>query len=442
MIPEVKPPKRLRLPPHADTKMRNGLRVLALRKSIVPRVEFRLRIPAGRAQDGSSAGARAMLLAESLQSGTSKKTALQVAEEIQGYGATLDVHCGPDDVVIRGGVLKPHLRPFMELVREILTDATFPKPEVEIAADRLAQTIEIGRSQGQTLAAEAVMGRAFGRHRYGRPQPDAARVRALRGPALQAHARATLSPRGATIVLVGDLQPDKAADLVGEVFGSWRAKAADRYEKRARPSSDARLLLIDRPGSVQTDIRIVLPAVDRRDPSYPALLLGEMILSGYFTSRLVRNIRETRGYCYAVGSFLEVRRLASLIHLIAPVGADVTSAALREIRYELARMVTEVVEPGELDAAKAYLSGQALLSLQTQDVLADTADALLAQGCDLDVLETYAPMLHAVTADEILVASQAFLRPSNSTTVLVGDAARIRSSLEITDHVELADRAG
>lgn len=438
MIPEVPRPKRLKLPPYADTTLRNGLRVIAIRKSVVPRIEFRLRIPAGRAQDGAASGARALLLAEALLTGTGSRSALQLAEQIQGFGAAMDVTCGPDDLTIRGGVLKEHLAPLLELVCEVLTDAAFPAREIEIAADRLAQSIEISRSQAQSLAAEAVMGRAFGAHRYGRPQPDPARVRALRGPALQAHARGTLAPRGATLVLVGDLQPERAAEVVAASFSTWRTKAGAPYAKRTAPSANPSLLLLDRPGSVQTNIRMTLPAVDRRDPSYPSLKLGETIVAGYFTSRLVRNIRETRGYCYSVGSRLEVRRLGSMIHLLAPVGADVTAAALREIRYEFARIVTEPVEDSELDAAKSFLSGQALLSLQTQDVLADVADGLLAEGCDLSYLETFAPQMHAVTSDEILATAQRFLSPAKSSTVLVGDVAAIRAGLEITDTVEIA----
>lgn len=438
MIPAVKRPTRLRLPPHTDTRLRNGLRVLALRKPIVPRVEFRLRIPAGRAQDGSASGARAMLLADALFAGTSTRSARDLAEAIQGYGATIDVACGPDDITIRGGVLKEHLRPLLDLVVETVTDAAFPAREVEIAADRLAQAIEIGRNQAQSLAAEAVMGRAFGRHRYGRPQPDPARVRALRSGALRTYAREGLSPRGASIVLVGDLHPDRAVELVTDVFGPWRLKAVARYDRAASPVGNPRLLVVDRPDSVQTNIRLLFPGLDRNDPAHLPLVLGETILSGYFTSRLVRNIRETRGYCYTVGSRLEVRRLASMVHLAAPVGAEVTAPALREIRYEMVRMVTEMVEPEELQAAKSFLSGQALIAMLTQIELAGVADQLLAEGCDLSYLENYAPRLHAVTPEEILVTAQRYLAPIATSTVLVGDLNLIRASLDVTDDLEVA----
>jgi zinc protease len=437
VIPAVKRPSRLRLPAHTDTRLRTGLRVVALRKPIVPRVEFRLRIPAGRAQDGSAAGVRAMLLAEALLAGTSTSTALQIAERAQTLGASLGVVCGPDEIMIRGGVLKENLRATLDLVHEVLVDATFPADELQVSAERLAQGIEIGRSQAATLAAEAVMGRAFGTHRYARPQPDPAAVLALKGRALTTYAKAMLAPKGAHLVLVGDLQPDKAIDLAAETFGGWRSKAGPRYETTVEPGADPVLQVVDRPGSVQTNIRLIFPGLDRRDPAYPALLLAQTVLAGYFTARLVRNIRETRGYCYTVGSRMEVRRLAAMIHLQAPVGVDVTAPALREVRYELARLVTETVEPGELDAVKAFLSGQALLSMQTQDVLASVVDGLLAEGCDLGYLETYAPMLHAVTAEEILAAAQAHLAPTKATTVLVGDAATIRPSLEITDQVEV-----
>lgn len=437
-IPEVRAPKRLRLPPHEDTTMRTGLRVLALRKPVVPRVEFRLRIPAGRAQDGSAGGARAMLFAEAMLTGTETRTAFQIAEHLQALGASLHAACGPDDLVVHGGVLRENLPALLDLVHDVVTGATFPAREVAIAADRLAQQIEIRRSQAMAVASEAVMRRTFGSHRYGRAQPDPARVVALRGPALRAHRDATLTPRGATLVLVGDLQPARALERAADAFGGWRGRAKPAYGARAEATPNPRPLVIDRPGSVQTAIRMALPGVNRRDPAYPALALADTVLAGSFISRLVKNIRETRGYCYSCGSFLDVRRLGASIGLGAPVGGDVTAPALREIRYELTRMATELVGATELDAAKRYLAGGALLSLQTQDVLTAAADGLLAEGCDLTYLETYAAMIHEVTAAEVLAVSQRFLTPARATTVLVGDAARISADLAPTDDVEVA----
>src|SRR5206468_12698106 len=121
-----------------------------------------------------------------------------------------------------GGGLAENLRPVLELLSEILRDATYPADEVAVARDRVAQEIIIRRSQPQGVAAEATAARLYGKHRYGRglPSPDAV-PRVRRRPLRKFH-RERIAPRGGTLVLVGDIRPGAAIDQVQEALRSWK----------------------------------------------------------------------------------------------------------------------------------------------------------------------------------------------------------------------------
>jgi predicted Zn-dependent peptidase len=200
------------------------------------------------------------------------------------------------------------------------------------------------------------------------------------------------------------------------------------------PSS---FLVVDRPGAVQTNIRMGGPAVPRTDPDYPALALAVTVFSGYFTSRLNDNIREQKGYTYGAHSRVEHRRVASQITVSADVGRDVTAAALVEIFYELGRMVSLPVTQPELDAARRYVQGTLAMGIQTQSGLTSYLGSLVSAGLPVDYLRDYPAALEEVGVDDVLAAARRFLGPDQLTTVLVGDAATVVPAVEPLGPVEV-----
>ena len=161
-----------------------------------------------------------------------------------------------------------------------------------------------------------------------------------------------------------------------------------------------------------------------------------MIFGGYFSSRLVENIREHKGYTYSPRSWIDHQPLGSVLTVQADVGTEVTAPALLEMRYELGRMATLPVSADELDSARRYLIGTTALSTQTQSGLAEYLLALSLAGLGLDYLRDLPKRLEKVTVDEVLDAAAEYLAPARLPTVIVGDAKAIRASLETLDTVE------
>jgi len=150
---------------------------------------------------------------------------------------------------------------------------------------------------------------------------------------------------------------------------------------------------VHRPGAVQSQLRFSADALPRTDADYPAFQLANLVLGGYFSSRLVENLREDKGYTYGPHSRIEHDALASSLLLDADVRTEVTAPALLEVWYELGRMATLPVKPEELEDVRQYAVGSLALSIATQAGLASTLSALIGVGLGLDWLREHPRMI-------------------------------------------------
>jgi zinc protease len=435
-VPKVGPFRPTKLPAVDERTLGNGLRVLAVRKPGIPLVQARLVLPAARPRATDADRARQLVLAETLLSGTQQRDSVELAEALQRMGATLNVHVDSEDVRLRGSALTPSLGEFLALIGELLAEPAFPKGEVEIERARKAQEVLLQRAEPAVVARVALKRRLFGEHPYAGGLPEPAEVASVGAADLRRYFKSRVTARDGLLVLVGDLRPAKALDAAEAALGSWTG--ADRAPRLpALPAIEpGPILLVDRQGAAQSNVRIGGPALTRRDAGLPALLLANMIFGGYFSSRLVENIREHKGYTYSPRSWIDHQPLGSVLTISADVGTEVTAPALLETRYELGRMATLPVSAEELDSARRYLIGTTALSTQTQSGLAEYLLALSLAGLGLDYLRELPKRLEKVTVDEVRDAAAEYLAPARLPTVIVGDAKVIRPSLETLDTVE------
>jgi len=435
-VPKVGPFRSTKLPAVDERTLGNGLRALAVRKPGIPLVQARLVLPAPRPKATDADQAKQMVLAETLLSGTQHRGSVEVAEALQGMGATLNVRVDSEDLRLHGGVLSPSLPDYLSLVAELLAEPAFPKGEVEIERARKAQEVLLQRSEPAVIARAAFKRRLFGEHPYagGLPEPEA--VAGVGAGDLRRYFTSRVTARGGLLILVGDLRPTKALDAAEAAIGSWTGAAKVPRLPMLPAVEPGPILLVDRPGAAQSNIRIGGPALTRRDAGLPALLLANMIFGGYFSSRLVENIRERKGYTYSPRSWIDHQPLGSVLMIQADVGTEVTAPALLEMRYELGRMATLPVSVEELDAARRYLIGTTALSTQTQSGLTEYLLALSLAGLGLDYLRDLPKRLAKVTIDDVRDAAAEYLAPARLPTVIVGDTKAIRGSLETLDTVE------
>jgi predicted Zn-dependent peptidase len=437
-IPALAKPKPVRLPTVSDVVLENGLRVLAVRRPGVPLAEVRLRIPFAAPPKGTAAHvARAHLLADTFLSGTEQRTANQIAVALQGVGATLSVNVDSDRLAFGGSVLLDGLGGLLELLGELLTSATFPKREVEGERDRLVQELAIHRSSAGVVAREALFARLYGDHPYAQDLPLSDDVEDIKPKQLRALHATRVVPAGSILTIVGDLTPSRATAAVQEALSGWTA-AGKAVPVPAAPVQTGRTaLLVDRPGAVQTTIRLGGAAPSRTDPDFAATALANLVFGGYFSSRWVANIREDKGYTYSPSSGIDHPVGGSRFVAGADVATDVTAPSLLETYYELGRIATVPVRQDELDQARRYAIGTLALGTATQAGLAGTLSQLAASGLSIEWLRDYPKQLNAVTVDDVLAAAAKWLAPTVLTPVLVGDTATVADSLRGLVELEL-----
>jgi len=277
-VPPAGPLPELALPPLADATLPGGLRVLAVRRAGVPLVELRLRVPF--AGDGGAHLSRASLLAETLFGGTGGHDQVALAARVQRMGGSLSAGTDADRLAVGGSVLAAELPGFLGVLGEVLTGAVYPGDQVDGERDRLVQRLAVARSQPGVRAREALVARLYGDHPYGRELPEVDDVAVVSAEDLRALHRGRVGPDGAVLVLVGDLDPDAVVGTVQDALGGWGGSPATAPLPAPVPALPGPIELVDRPGSVQTTIRMGGPAPSRRDPGHPALKLANLVFGG------------------------------------------------------------------------------------------------------------------------------------------------------------------
>lgn len=424
-------PKKLT---YSERVLDSGLRVVAIRRPTVPMVEVRLRIPFFAAKETHLA--QSSLLAGTMRTGTAEHDRASLAIALGDLGAELSVGIDPDRLQLSASAIAAGLPALLGLYAELLDSASYPGAEVSGERGRMLERIAMSRSQAGVIASEALADRLSPGHPYGRKLPSEQSVAATTAAQLRRLHASMVRPDGALLVIVGDISPARALAAAESALAGWTGGAAAPKAPALPPITERPLLILDRPGSVQTAFRFGGAGLDRQDERYPALQLANLIFGGYFSSRWVENIRESKGYSYSPRSALEHSVLRSALTVSADVATEVTAPALLETFYELGRMSSMPVTEAELESVRQYAIGTLALSTATQSGLASTAATLLGAGIELEWLTTHPARLAGVTVADVAEVAAEFLPPRKLVGVAVGDAAAITAPLSGIVEVE------
>jgi len=426
-VPGLAAPSRPKKLSSSERVLASGLRVVAIRRPTVPMVEVRLRIPFFSAKPTHLA--RSAMLARTLQTGTAEHDRTGLAVALGDLGAELSVGMDADRLLLSASGIAAGLPALLGLYAEVLTSASYPGAEVNGERGRMLERIAMSRSQAGVVAGEALAQRMAPGHPYGRTLPTEQEVTATTAAQVRGLHASLVRPDGALLVIVGDISPARALAAAESALAGWTGAAPAPKAPSLPPIAAGPLLVLDRPGSVQTAFRFGGPALGRQDERYPALQLANLIFGGFISSRWVENIRERRGYSYSPRSAIEHSVRRSALTISADVATEVTAPAMLETLYELGRMASGPVTEAELETVRQYTIGTLALSTATQAGLATTVSSLLGTGVGLDWLVEHPLRLARVGVDDVAAVAAEFLSPRGLVGVAVGDAAAITAPL-------------
>jgi len=254
------------------------------------------------------------------------------------------------------------------------------------------------------------------------------------------------SPSAATLLLVGDITRAEAETIAQQAYGAWTSSPASRsaVQNPIRPSTGTRVILVDRPGSVQSSIIVGQPGFSATDADYLSMVALNHVLGGGFSSRINMNLREKHGYTYGAFSGLDIRPGGGAFRITSDVRTSSTDSALVEAVNEYKRVATEDVPSTELTGMVNNLVSSFPNAVQTVQGLAGRMQQLIIWGLPLDFYTTYRERLAAVTPADLKAVASSRLTPNNIIVVVAGDLSKIEAPIRARNlgTVEVWDPSG
>ncbi|CCK28875.1 M16-like peptidase [Streptomyces davaonensis JCM 4913] len=414
------------MPMPLDTVLPNGLRVIAVRRPSVPMVELRMALPLPASTYGEAATAE--VVAATLLRGTPGGGRGRSLSDPAGQGISLDASRSAGRLNIVASAPGPALGTLLDTLAGALTSASYDEEDIVGARARMPRQIAVIRAQPQVIAQEALLAHCYGEVPALQEVPLAAEAERVTADRVRRTHRAWVRPRGAVLVLVGDLDPERAVVHVAAATAGWQDTGAPAPAPEL-PAPRGGVALVPRAGAVQSQIRLARHTVSRSDDRFPALSLAALAFGGYFSSRLVMNIRETKGLAYRTDCGFQdhLDRLALTVD--ADTATDVTVRAYGEILAELRRLADSPPSAAEIDAAREYTIGMAMLALTSQAGFAGSVLTAVTLGHEPDRVIRFPELLREVTTGEVAAAAGAFFSPGAFSGVIVGDAEQLEPGL-------------
>ena len=432
----------VRFPPFREVALPTGMTLLLVENHEQPTLSVSLSFRAGTAYDPAGKEGTAALAAELLTKGTPTRTAEQIAADIEGVGGSLGASAGDDFLTVSTDVLSDHADLAFTLLGDVIRRATFPEQELELARTRFLSSLEVELSQADNVAARAFQQEIYGRNPYGR-QTSVASYKAITRNDVVGFAGRRLRPGGSLLVVSGDITLPRAQALAAEAFGTWRGAAAPTPPFPAAPTKrSTEILLVNRPGSVQSNIVIGNTTFLPTDTGYYAARIATHVLGGGTDSRLFMILREQKSWTY--GSYAALRRNRGLGYWQATFEGrtEVADSALAELLHQIDRVRTETIPDSELVAAKGFLIGSFPLTIETPRQIAQVVTTARLLGLPADYIQRYRDRLTAVSGPRARAAAQRVFKRDALTIVVVGDAKALYDKLKAIAPVRLIDIAG
>jgi zinc protease len=444
--PKPGPTPALNLPVPDIFNLPNGLTVYYHYRPGLPVAAAHLVFNTGSGANPIDKPGLASFTANMLQQGTATRNATQIADEAALLGTELSSGASMDASSVGASSLTKNFPGVLDLISDLVLHPTFPPDEVERRrASRLAAFAD-ARSDPNTIVARTDAAALFGPHHpfgYDNAGTESS-IKAMTREDLTNFWKTHYVPANAALVVSGNIPVADLKALAESKFGAWRGGEVSVTQFGAPETTKAKIVIVDRPGAQQTQVRLLQMGVGRATPDYPALEVMNSELGGLFSSRINLNLREQHGYTYGAASFFVYRRSLGYFAAGGGIRTDVTAPAVTEILNEIRRMMDTQMTSDELSLAKDSQSRSLPGMYETSSGEAGALSELFEYSLARDYFSSLPERLNAVTAEEAQAVAKKYLHPDQMILVCVGDRAKIEPELLKLDlgSVEIRDADG
>ena len=402
----------------------NGVTVLTKETRTTPAVTIYAGFHAGTAYDPQAYDGLAHFVSKTIDRGTSSRTADQIAEELDNRGVTLTVAVNRHAMWLVCTCLTEDFEQILALMGDIAMRPAFPPPEVETRRGEIVTLLRQDQDNPATVAMDRLMRTLYGdTHAYGRPlRGTLETAERITRVDLERFHRSRFAPQVMSIALVGDVEPERAADVTASVFGEWQSAAPAAIDVPDVPRPAARRVqVVPMMNKAQADVAYGFTSIRRLDPQYYAYWLMNNILGQYaLGGRLGDSIRERQGMAYYTFSALDASLGPGPLIVRAGVSPDNVERAVASIDLELSKLASEGPTDKEITESKQYLIGSMPRTLETNVGIATFLQTAELFGLGLDYDRRLPSLLGDVTREQVHEAARDTLHPSRATVIVAG----------------------
>ncbi len=417
--------------PHTDQTLANGLRVVVVSNHEVPMVTMALNFKSGAWTETLPGVASAAM--NMLTQGTKTRDAKKLAQTLESNAVSLNGSAGMDAAEVSASALLPKLDLAMELLRDVIENPTFPKDEFDIMQKQTRMGLLVSTKTPEYLAERELRRQLYGNHPYSRTTTgELEDLDKITIDAMKAWWAQHVRPENAVFYLAGDITPSDGFKLAEKYLASWKVEGKFTPPTIAAipERSATHIYLYDRPGSVQSQIRVGHLSITRSDPMYFSSRVMANIFGGGFNSRLNKAIRVDKGLTYGARGGVEAKRFAGEFRVSTSTKTPTTADTIKEILSEIEKMRGTLPTAQEVDDTKTYITGSFPGDRETPEATVGDLWMIETQGLAADYLQKYLAGVKATTAEDVKKTADQLIDPKKLSIVVIGEASKIKESLE------------
>jgi zinc protease len=436
---------KVKLPHPAEVTLPNGLTLLVLEQHRLPTFYCSLWIKSGALSDPADTPGLASFTADLLREGTAKRNSTQIATELDELGATFaaDAAFGSNLTVISSSGLSESAGKVMELMSDIVLHPAFPADEWEKFRRQESARLVQMRSNPGFLARERFSRAVYNDFPAAVQSTTTETLQKVTPDTLKDFHQKYYAPNNAILAIAGDITLAQAKQLATQYFGEWKSRPVPPAKADKVPAQGpAKIYLVDRPNSVQSNILAGGLSLRRADPDYIPLVVANRILGGGGAARLFSNLREDKGYTYGAYSRVSGDNYPGTFVANTEVRNAVTDGSLHELMYEFKRLRDEKVPQGELEEAKRSIISGFALSLENPAGIVNSWLSVKYYGLAPDYWDRYSDEIAKVDADTVQRMAKKYIDLDHLQIVVVGDAQQVREAVAKYGAVQLFDADG
>ncbi|MEI7595473.1 MAG: pitrilysin family protein [Bacteroidota bacterium] len=357
-----------------------------------------------------------------LTEGTKKRSSKQVSEDIDYYGAYLSTDIDKDFASINLYSLKKYLPQTLEILDDIIKNPIFDENELKVYLENNKQSFQINSNKVSYVARMKFNEALFGKnHPYGK-NAELADFEKVTKDDINSFYKAKYNSNNCLIIISGKAS-EKDLALINDYFGksSWGGKFKKQTIDYSITTNSKKRITYPKTDALQAAIRIGKVMMNRNHEDYLKLQVLVTLFGGYFGSRLMKNIREDKGYTYGIGAGLVSHKNVGYMYIGSEVGVDVCEKAIDEVYYEMNRLKTDIVDQAELDLVKNYLLGVLLKSFDGVFQTSEKYKTIILNELEYNYYERFVDIIKKITPEDINIMANKYFTQDEMVEIVAGN---------------------